>query len=206
MTPDPAILPAAPSRRRLLVATFIALLVAGLVLVTAVLPAEFGIDVLGTGRALGLSDLFAAGGDAEAATTTPAVVQPAAGGPVHPQLNEYRQDTREFVIPPGTGMEFKYDLNRGATILYSWKATGFVNFDFHTEPEGKPKEASDSFEQGEAVQKKGAYTAPYDGIHGWWWENLNKTPVTVTLRTAGFYSEARLFLPKQPPQTIEIPE
>ena len=56
-----------------------------------------------------------------------------------------------------------------------------MDFDFHTEPAGKPSSASDSFEKGEAVQKKGGYTAPYDGIHGWYWENKGSAPVTVTL-------------------------
>ena len=61
-----------------------------------------------------------------------------------------------------------------------------MDFDFHTEPAGKPSSASDSFEKGEAVQKKGGYTAPYDGIHGWYWENKGSAPVTVTLTSAGF--------------------
>jgi hypothetical protein len=201
----PPLTPPAPSGRALLKATIVALIVAGLVLVVAVLPAEYGIDPTGAGRALGLTALYEAEQTAETAAAWPAAFAPAEGGPVFPQNNEYRFDTREFKVAPNTGMEFKYDLDKGATILYSWKATGFVNFDFHTEPAGKPPEASDSFEKGEAVQKKGGYTAPYDGIHGWYWENPTDREVTVTLTTAGFYTEARLFLPKQPPQTIEIP-
>ncbi|HXH25316.1 MAG TPA: hypothetical protein VNI78_08715 [Vicinamibacterales bacterium] len=196
--------PPAPSGRALAKATAAALLVAALVLVTAVLPAEYGIDPLGTGRMLGLTDLFAAGAEVDPAT--PATITPLEGGPVFPQFNEYRVDTREFTIPPNTGIEFKYELDKGATLIYSWKASAFVDFDFHTEPEGKPREASDSFEKGTAAQKRGAYTAPYDGIHGWWWENKTTEPVTLKLTTAGFYDEAMLFLPKQPPRAIEIPE
>ena len=55
------------------------------------------------------------------------------------------------------------------------------------------------------MEKHGFYTAPYDGIHGWYWENLNDTDVTITLDAAGFFSEARLFLPNTPAQRIEIP-
>lgn len=194
----------APPARTLAKATLLALVVAAIVLVTAVLPAEYGIDPLGVGRATGLMDLFAAGGDEDAAT--PATVTPALSGPVFPQFYEWRVDTREFTIAPGTGMEFKYELDKGATMLYSWKATNFVDYDFHTEPEGKPSSASDSYDKGEAAQKRGAYTAPYNGIHGWYWENSSNREVTVTLQTAGFYDEARLFLPKQPPQAVEIPE
>ena len=196
----------APSGRTLIKATLAALVVAGIVLVVAVLPSEFGIDPTGAGRALGLMDLYAAGGDEEAAAAGPATVTPGLAGPVFPQIYEYRVDSREFTIQPGTGMEFKYELDKGATMLYSWKASAFVDYDFHTEPEGKPSSASDSFDKGVAAQKRGAYTAPYDGIHGWWWENTSNRPVTVTLSTAGFYEEGRLFPPNAPAQTIEIPQ
>lgn len=204
--PTAATMPPAPSAIALVKATLAALVVAAIVLVVAVLPAEYGIDPTGAGRALGLNGLFEAGQEAAAVAGAPATVTASEGGPLHPQFNEYRADTREFTIAPKTGMEFKYTLNKGATMIYSWKATGFVDFDFHTEPAGKPSSASDSFEKGEAVQKKGGYTAPYDGIHGWYWENKGTAPVTVTLRSEGFYSRATLFLPKQRPQAIEIPE
>ena len=199
--------PAPPphSGRALIKATIVALVVAGIVLVVAVLPAEFGIDPLGAGRALGLMDLFAAGGDEEA-PAGPATVTPGLTGPVFNKAYEWREDAREFTIAPGTGMEFKYELDRGATMIYSWKASGFVDYDFHTEPEGKPSSASESFDKGNASQRRGAYTAPYDGIHGWYWENTSNRDVKVTLQTAGFYDEAMLFAPNEPPQPVAIAE
>ena len=39
----------------------------------------------------------------------------------------------------------------------------------------------------------GAFEAPMAGNHGWFWQNLNDTPVTITVKTSGFY--ARLFRP-----------
>ena len=51
-----------------------------MVLVIAVLPAEYGIDPTGIGRRLGLMDLFAAGGGEEVAAG-PAKVTPGVGGP-----------------------------------------------------------------------------------------------------------------------------
>lgn len=198
MSTAPQVSPPAPSAKALAKATLLALVVAGIVLVTAVLPAEYGIDPLGTGRALGLNNLFSA--------AAPATIKADPSGPVHPQLNQYRTDTRELKIGPYQGLEFKYELDKGATMLYAWKADAYVDFDFHTEPEGKPPEASDSFEKGEASQKRGSYTAPYDGIHGWYWENKTDREVTVTLTSVGFYTSARLFLPERPAQFIEIPE
>ena len=193
--------PPAPSGGSLVKATLVALVIAAVVLVVAVLPAEYGIDPLGAGRALGLDNLFAA----EEAPATPAVIVPTDSGPLHVHLNEFRSDTQEFKIAPGSGMEYKYVLDKGATMLYAWKSSAFVDFDMHTEPEGKPPEASDSFEKGQAAQKRGGYVAPYDGIHGWYWENPTDREVTVTLTATGFFTEARLFLPKRAVQTVEIP-
>jgi hypothetical protein len=192
------------SGKALATATLIALVVAAIVLIIAVLPAEYGIDPLGIGRASGLADLFAAGGEETAAG--PATVTPGLAGPVFPRPYEWRVDAREFTIPAGVGMEFKYELDKSATMLYSWKADGFVDYDFHTEPEGKPSSASDSFDKGTSSQRRGAYTAPYDGIHGWYWENKSNKPIKVVLQTAGFYDEAVLFAPQEPPQPLEIPE
>ena len=48
---------AAPSKRAIVKATVIALAVALLILFTTVLPAEYGIDPLKTGKALGLIGL-----------------------------------------------------------------------------------------------------------------------------------------------------
>ena len=60
MTPPTTLPPtAAPSTGRLALATVLALGVAFIILFTTVLPAEYGIDPLGTGKALGLMDLYA---------------------------------------------------------------------------------------------------------------------------------------------------
>lgn len=193
--------PPAPSGGALLKATLAAIVIAAIVLVTAILPAEYGIDPLGTGEALGLNSLF---GAEDAAVVAPPI-EADDSGPLHPQLYEYRVDSRELTVGPKEGIEFKYELDKGATMLYAWKANAFLDFDFHTEPEGLPPEASDSFERGNASQKRGGYTAPYDGIHGWYWENTTDSAVTVTLTSAGFFTEGRLFLPQRPVQVMEIP-
>jgi hypothetical protein len=189
--------PSGPSRRGILKAAAAAFLISAAVLVTTVLPAEYGVDPLGTGRALGLLDLYNA-----RATAGPPITPPA-GGPLFPQSTDFRVDSRELVVPSLGSIEFKYELATGASMTYAWRANAPIDFDFHTEVAGRPN-ASDTFERGEASEAQGFYTAPYDGIHGWYWENLNDTDVTVVLDAAGFFSGARLFLPNQPPQTIAI--
>ncbi len=180
-------------------ATALALAAATFILVAFVLPAEYGIDPLGTGEALGLTRI--AGTSAAAA---PPIV-PAAGGPLASQTSDYRLDRRTLTVPSLGSIEFKYALAQGAPLLYSWTASAPVDFDFHTEPAGKPPDVSESFERGEATEKRGIYTAPYDGIHGWYWENLNDADVTIAFEAAGYFSEARLYLPDSPVQRIDIP-
>ena len=196
--PSPAGVPSA-DRRSIAKAAAIALLIAAVVLVTVVLPAEYGIDPAGTGRRLGLLDLY------NARTVTAPPVTPPAGGPLFPQTSSFRLDARTLVVPSLGSLEFKYELARGASMTYSWRASAPIDFDFHTEVAGRPN-ASDTFERGEAAQSHGFYTAPYDGIHGWYWENLNDTDVTVLLEAAGTFSEGRLFLPNKPPERVLIPE
>ena len=168
-----------------------------IILVTAVLPAEYGLDPVGTGRALGLLNLFNA---------APPRIAAADGGPVALQPAGFRVDTRMLTVPSLGSVEFKYRLPKGAVLVYAWRATAPVDFDFHTEPAGQPPSASETFERGSADVTQGSYTAPYDGLHGWYWENLYDTDVAITLEAAGFFTEGVLFLPNQPPQQILIPE
>ena len=45
------------------------------------------------------------------------------------------------------------------------------------------------------VKGKGTETfiAPFEGIHGWFWANHGSEAVTVTLNTAGFFTESLEF-------------
>jgi hypothetical protein len=192
-------MPVRPGGASIAKATAVAAAAAAVVLVTTVLPAEYGIDPLGTGRATGLLDLY------EAAEAPPPPIAAAQEGPIRPQSMEYRHDVRQLTVPSLGSIEFKYQLAKGAAVIYSWRATAPLDFDFHTEPAGRPSSASETFERGEAMAKHGFYTAPYDGIHGWYWQNLTAADVIITLEATGFFSEARLFVDDMPPQRIAIP-
>ena len=165
-----------PSVRKILLATAGAAAVAAVILITAVLPAEYGIDPLGTGRLLGLTDL--AGGST---------------GAIKRQDAAYKTNTASFDLGPYEFVEFKYRLEQGATMVYSWTATGPVIYDMHSEPDGAPAGYAESFDKAKSPAAHGSYTAPFSGIHGWFWENPNPKLVTITLTTAGFYSSAQEF-------------
>ena len=66
MTPTPEHEPTIEARDRIAVAAGAALLAAGLILVMFVLPAEYGVDPLGTGARFGLLELGVTGQQVEA--------------------------------------------------------------------------------------------------------------------------------------------
>ncbi len=98
---------------------------------------------------------------------------------------------------------------KGAVMVYGWKATGKVQFEFHGEPDTKPR--PDYFESYQLENKigqdhsYGSFTAPTTGIHGWFWENKGAKEVQIHLTTAGFFDSAKMFAddPKPVDLTIE---
>jgi hypothetical protein len=110
------------------------------------------------------------------------------------QSEDYRTDRVEFTLAPKQTVEYKYRLDKGAAMIYAWRASAPVAYDFHTEPEGTASSASQSFEKGDGAEVRGSYVAPYNGIHGWYWENTGTAPVTIRLESAGFYYAATEFL------------
>lgn len=186
------------ARHRLAVAAGAALLAAGLILVMFVLPAEFGVDPLGTGARLGLLDLGLTGQQVQALEQAAANGAAGQGTIVAPQEKPFNSETVEFKVGPRQGMEYKYRLDKGEALLYSWKATAPVNFEFHAEPDGGPRGYAQTYEKSQAQQASGTLTAPFSGIHGWYWENVGDQEVTVTLTSAGYYNLAHEFRAGQP--------
>jgi len=190
-----------PSLGKLLAATGIALLVAAAILVTIVLPAEYGVDPLGIGRKLGLTAMSDVQKGLDAFQATRATG--ASGAPtIAPQERPYQHETVEFKLGPRDSIEYKYRLDKGEALLYSWKATGPVNYELHAEPDGAPRGYAESFDKKDSKDgASGTLTAPFSGIHGWFWENQSDKDVTVTLSAAGFYNMSHEFRKDAAPKT-----
>ena len=185
------------AKQRLAVVAGLALLGAGLILVMFVMPAEYGVDPLGTGARLGLTDLGETGKQI-AALETSSTNTAQATIVVH-QGAPFKSETVDFAIAPRQGMEYKYRLDKGEALLYSWKATGPVNVEFHAEPDGAPRGYAQSYEKVDRqTAASGTLTAPFPGIHGWYWENTTDQPITVTLTSAGYYNLSHEFRSGQP--------
>jgi hypothetical protein len=110
-----------------------------------------------------------------------------ATSPLRGAADPYMGDEISFTLAPGQFVEYKYRMDKHATMLYSWHATGDVEYDFHTEPQNTTSSAVVSFEKGVASGRLGSYVAPFDGIHGWYWKNVSGAAVTITLKSTGFY-------------------
>lgn len=178
-----------PSRARIAAATGVSFVVASLLLSAIVLPAEYGIDPLGTGRALGLLDLFSA----QDTATTP---EPEDGREPPPRV--YKTESTSFTLRPSQAFEYKYRLEKDRGMVYAWKATAKVKYEFHGEPEDHRLKVQ-SYEKQEGDFSSGTLTAPFTGIHGWYWENAGESDLTITLTTAGFYTAANELRPKFDP-------
>ena len=126
---------------------------------------------------------------------------PPTPGAISPQNGAYEQDAVEFTLAPGEGMEYKYRLAKGAAFVYTWTASAPVHFEMHSVPDGAPSTFAETFEKlDDRTAGHGSYTAPFPGIHGWYWQNRTKEPVTLKMTTAGFFSEAQEFRRGQNPR------
>jgi hypothetical protein len=181
-----------PSKSAILKATVIALAAALVILFVAVLPAEYGIDPLKTGKALGLTGISQATETATAGRATPVQT-----GIYTAQPAIYKTDSEDMGLRPGEGVEVKYHMQKGAGMVYAWKATGKVQFEFHGEPDVKPKpDYFESYQLDDKIgqtESYGSFTAPTTGIHGWFFANKTKEDVMIHLTTAGFYDSAKMF-------------
>jgi hypothetical protein len=191
------------SRRTLFKAMAAALVAAVVVLVLFVMPAEYGIDPTGVGGALGLTAISA---PALAPVPPPQgdTLAPTAMGPVSLYPGQYKYDVRTIELGPYEYIEFKYHLEQGAAMLFSWRADGDVMHDFHGDREGAAADAAQSFDGAARRQADGSFIAPFTGIHGWFWENPGGETVTITLHTAGFYTSGHQFNSNRTRETHEV--
>ncbi|PTQ10009.1 hypothetical protein CLG96_12760 [Sphingomonas oleivorans] len=194
MSTVPSSLPYQTSPRTLARASLAALAAGAAIVTLFVLPAEYGIDPTGIGGALGLTRM--AGGEADEGADTPAV--PAAAAAPIPEQNQasiakatpLRSDEKVLTLAPHSGIEVKARMKTGDHFVFRWQSTGPVRMDMHGEPTHGPEgEFSTYWKQKDLSEAQGAFTAPFDGTHGWYWRNRGETPVTIRIKTSGFYTE-----------------
>ena len=211
-----------PSSRKLLRSTLLAAISALVLLVVVVLPAEYGIDPTGAGRALRLTEMgdikqqLAAEAAADAAASAPAALLPATGetgmatasaaelpvmaaaaaapkGPTQAAAPKIAwRDEMPLTLAPGEGKEIKLKMAQGAKAQYAWVVEG-GEVNFDTHGDAPGK--SISYEKGRAVSSDaGVLEAAFAGNHGWYWRNRGQSSVKLILRTRGDYAEIKSML------------
>jgi hypothetical protein len=199
-----------PSTSQLVNSTILAAAVAAVLLITVVMPAEYGIDPTGIGNLIGLKKMGeirvslakeAAEDQAKASSTNTKVNQSEVKTDVvstpqpitTPQAIETGTNNlsheMQVELAPDEGAEVKVEMTKGSTMQYTWSTDGGkANFDVHADS----KTAGIDYHQyskGSSQSEQGSIEAAFDGSHGWFWRNRTSDPIVITLKTEGQYTE-----------------
>ena len=169
-----------------------AFVIASLIVFGAILPAEFNSDPLGLGRLTGLDRLWAPRQVAfdVSASSVPIAREYPAG---------FRSDTIEIPLGPddgrrgGNDLEYKVRMLKDATFIFEWNVADIPNpeefyTEFHGHTTAPGAEMTVAFyRKATGTSANGSLTAPFDGIHGWYFQNQSIKPVVVRVKIAGFY-------------------
>lgn len=182
--PQPGELPTLHQLNRATLGAFVA---AGVILVTTVLPAEYGVDPTGIGRLLGLTPMGemkqaedgVVSGSPEPATIAPAETTAAQAA---------KPEVVSITLAPNQGREIKALMREGMEINYSWKTDGpAIFYEFHGEPTGAVGDEYTSYKKDTSAGESGTFRAGFSGTHGWYWKNRTSQPVTVTASITGTF-------------------
>jgi hypothetical protein len=196
-----------PSAKTIAIGSIIALLIALIVLVTFIWPAEYGRDPTGIGDALGITGMSTAptqtiqlANTLSGNETLAEIEIPDFGDPVPLpntdvyQLGEAPPETQTVTVELASGgeTEVKTVLRENQVITFSWSVDdGVVYSDFH----GHTPEFGEDFwvryqeDQQGSPGESGSLVAPFSGEHGWYWVNLEDHDVTVTLTVTGYFDD-----------------
>jgi hypothetical protein len=101
-------------------------------------------------------------------------------------ITDVRDDVKTFTLPVGKSIEWKVRMSTGGQLEYAWTADRPLSFDFHSDHDDGTANFV-SHKEGTLAADGGAFTAPFDGRHGWYWRNKNVDDVEITLKIKGAY-------------------
>ncbi len=181
-----------PSGKKLLKSTILAAATAAVLLVTVVMPAEYGIDPTGIGKIIGLTSMGKIKMELaeESARQKPATEVLEQAAPSSAAVQQ-RSDEMKVTLAPGQSTEIKVSLQKGEKVNYKWFSSGGkVQFDNH----GDSAQANvnhHGYGKGTKANDEGVIEAAFNGQHGWYWKNRGSESLTITLQTTGPYTEIK---------------
>jgi hypothetical protein len=114
-------------------------------------------------------------------------------GVVSIQPGKWRTDVIDVPVPAGKGLEYKLTMKKGEGLVYNitygtLEHPGMMVVEFHGHTEQVDGVGDLMFySKGGGSPESGVFTAPWDGIHGWYLKNESGKDVVVRLELAGFY-------------------
>lgn len=115
-------------------------------------------------------------------------------GVISLQPDKWRTDVIDVPVAAGEGLEYKLAMKKGQGVVYNVSYGALehpglmvVEFHGHTEQVDGVGDLMFYSRSGGSPQS-GVFTAPWDGIHGWYLKNEGDKDVTVRLELAGFYA------------------
>jgi len=194
-----------PSAARLIKSTVAAIAFSAIILVTAVLPAEYGIDPTGVGTVLGLTKMgeikVSLAQEATAEMVTAKALKTEAKEVAAPLAELFesavgtsvqksvKSDSITLSLQPDQGREVKVKMEKGGKVSYKWKTSnGRANFDIHGDS-AKHNINYFNYSKGSSESNEGVLEAAFDGKHGWFWRNRTGKPMTITLEVKGEFTE-----------------
>jgi hypothetical protein len=190
------------SSKTLIKASFAAVILAAIALVSLILPAEYNIDPTGVGKALGLTALAQPGSgtlfvSVSATELESETLQKPASTP-QSDAAKLSEHSINVTVPAGRGVEYKFHMAQFAKMEYQWstntetatnnRSPSPLYFDLHGEPQGDTTGYFESYVIATSDEMKGSFTAPFAGSHGWYWKNTSAQAVTVQLKVSGDFT------------------
>lgn len=182
------------------------LLAGALIVVGAIMPAEFNTDPLGLGKLTGLSRLWAP--DAQSFEGGGAPLSHSAQTPKLTHTVDIPLGAAEW---PEAALEYKVYMTPGQSVLYRWQALNAdgspvsvpVEVDQHGHDvveEGVAETVVD-YRKARLTADHGSMTAPLEGIFGWYFRNHAPDPIIIRLNVEGYY---QLIPPGEPGNEFRI--
>lgn len=177
-----------PTKSELLRATGIAAVVAIVILVTTILPAEYGVDPTGIGGSLGLDQLNVVSADTEEMALDDQLLA-GSGAALTRSSTNLRQDSLTILIPAYEGVELKADMKPGQSLAFDWQTDGELLYtDMHGEPPNAGNNEFTSYwKEKQQSAGQGTLVVQFEGTHGWYWQNMTEEDITVAIDVSGFY-------------------
>lgn len=108
---------------------------------------------------------------------------------------EYREGEYDILVLANADLEYKLGMLARDAITYRWTVEMDeperlqVEFHGHTHRVGDEPGTVMFYKVHQEGEEQGALVAPFEGIHGWWFDNQTNEDITIKLKVAGYYEE-----------------